>query len=134
LSGDGAKADHDPGERPHPAAPPPFVVGQSPMDEDRVFVHQTTLFGASVGMMGVCLTMIGIVQLIPRYAAFRTIADDLLVVDMMAFLATSFLSFIAIRRRTRHQRVVLSDVVDFVFFVGLLGMLAISALIVWAVI
>jgi hypothetical protein len=113
---------------------PPFVVDRTPLDEERVFVHQTTLFGASVGMMGVCLTMIGIVQLIERFGKYRTVADELLVLDMMAFLGAALLSFVAIRRRTRHQRVMLSDLVDFVFFAGLVGMVAISGLIAWAVI
>lgn len=51
----------------------------------------------SATMVGVCMTVISVVQIIPKNAVSSWV-DGLLAVDNLLFLASSALSYVAIRR------------------------------------
>lgn len=102
-------------------------------NEERLFWHLIAVFSASVGMIGVCLTAIGIVQLLQHLGSYETICDQLLVADAVLFLASAHVSFLAIRRRIRHKPILLQGVVDVMFFSGLVVMVLICGLFAWAI-
>lgn len=111
----------------------PFEVPHSAVDEGRLFQHLSGVFAASVGMIGVCTTTIGIVRLVESTANYTTLTDELLVVDSLCFLVSAIVSFVAIRRRTRHRPIRLADSVDVIFFIGLVVMVLICGLFAWSI-
>jgi hypothetical protein len=92
----------------------------------------TQMFALGGAMVGVCLTVIGVLRLIIEVKGYRTMADDLVAVDGMLFLLTCVFSFLTLKatapaRRKRFQRVT-----DTVFLSAISLMMGICALITWA--
>jgi len=63
--------------------------------EENMCVH---IFSASSTLVGVCLTVIGIIRLIINQKGLNTLADDFLVVDALVFLGACLLSYWAFAR------------------------------------
>jgi hypothetical protein len=60
----------------------------SRLDED-ISIH---IFIASAGLVGVCLTVIGLIRVVLTIKGGVTLADDLLAVDAFSFLVSRLLS------------------------------------------
>ncbi len=71
----------------------------------------------SATMVGVCMTMLSIIQLIPKEAVSRWV-DDALSLDSMIFLASTLLSYWALRHELESER--FEKVADLVFMVGMI--------------
>jgi hypothetical protein len=87
------------------------------------------VFSVAAGMIGVCLTGIGLLHVANAMRQITTLADELLAVNSLFFLGcclTCFLSFRLKRDRVRHR---LRQAADTLFFFGLLLMVVICALI-----
>lgn len=87
------------------------------------------IFSVAAGMIGVCLTGIGLLHVANTLRQISTLADELLAVDAILFLGcclTAFLSF-RISRDVVQRR--LRKTADAMFFFGLLLMVVICALI-----
>ena len=52
-------------------------------------------------MVGVCLTVIGLLRVVITIQKADTVADDLLAADSILFLVSCLLSYWALRTRTR---------------------------------
>lgn len=72
----------------------------------------------SATMVGVCMTVISIVKLLPIGPA-GTWIDKLLAIDSVAFLASAAFSYFSIRDNTLER---LERHADVTFMIGLLGM------------
>lgn len=104
--------------------------GNTQLDlEEDICVH---IFTVSAGMVGVCLTVIGIVRIITRFGNINTIADDMLAADAFAFLCSCLLSYWSLRTRGRRRLHQVEHVADALFIVGLVIMVAVCGLIVYA--
>lgn len=57
------------------------------------------IFSVSAGMVGVCLTVIGLIRVVITLGKADTLADNLLAGDALLFLAACFLSYGAMRTR-----------------------------------
>jgi hypothetical protein len=68
---------------------PPDQAEESPLEHD-LCVH---IFTVSAGMVGVCLTVIGILQLVISSRQADTLADDFLAFDSVLFLLACILSY-----------------------------------------
>lgn len=97
--------------------------------------HDLTMhvFTVSAGMVGVCLTAIGLLRLIATQSKVQTIGDDLLAVDALLFVVCAFLAFWSFKTKERRFRRRLRVVVDTLFLAGLAGMGAICAVIAYAI-
>jgi hypothetical protein len=97
--------------------------------------HEITMhvFTLSAGVVGVCLTGIGLLRLFTSNSRVNTVADDLLAADPVAFMSCCFLSFWSFKtsgaRRRRTRRII----IDALFMVALAFMVAICALIAYAI-
>ena len=91
----------------------------NPTLEKDICMH---IFGASSAMVGVCLTVIGIIQLRVQKKGIETLADDFLAFDALLFLASSLLSYFALRKRSSVRLHRVEIVADYVFIVGLVFM------------
>jgi hypothetical protein len=98
--------------------------------EEDICIH---LFTVSSAMVGVCLTVIGLIRVVITLGKVDTFADDLLALDAFLFLIASLLSYSALRTRSlgRMRRVELFA--DRIFILAMILMTVICALITYAI-
>ena len=65
--------------------------------EEDICIH---LFTVSAAMVGVCLTVIGLIRVVISLRNMGTLADDLLSVDALFFLCSCLCAYWALRMRT----------------------------------
>ena len=99
------------------------------LDEDTCL----NIFTASAALMGVCLTVIGIIRLIITRDAINTIADDLLVVDTLLFFASCLLSYWALRARSAGRMRRVERVADLIFVLGLILMAVVCGIVTYGI-
>jgi len=98
--------------------------------EEDISIH---IFTVSSAMVGVCLTVIGLVRVVITLGKADTIADDLLAGDALLFLVSCFLSYGALRSRKMRRMHRLERVADSVFIVAMIVMVAICAFLTYAI-
>jgi hypothetical protein len=98
--------------------------------EKDICIH---IFTVSSAMVGVCLTVIGLVRVVITLGKGDILADDLLAGDALLFLVSCFLSYGALRSRGVRRMHRLERVADGVFIVAMIVMVAICAFLTYAV-
>lgn len=99
--------------------------------EDDLTMH---VFTISAGMVGVCLTGIGLLRLIANQRQIETLGDNLLAIDAVVFMSTCFLAFWAFKSRDPRVRRRLRFVVEGSFMVALLIMVVVCSLIAYTLV
>jgi hypothetical protein len=106
-------------------------------DEDstlrRAFAHERTVFTVCASMVGVCLTGIGLIRVVERVGALRTVSRVVLALDAVVFLLGALLSFAALRALVagrRNRFVLLADVT---MLLGLVGIVVVCFILVFTV-
>lgn len=97
--------------------------------EEDLCIH---IFTASAALLGVCLTVIGIIRLVITTRNVNTVADDLLVIDAFVFLCACLVSYSALRTRKKRRAYRIENMADALFLFGLLLMVMICATIAYA--
>jgi hypothetical protein len=87
--------------------------------DERLHSHRLTLFSVSSGMVGVCLTAIGLIGVLKSLQRTETLIDELLTFDAMAFLIATGLYFTLLRRRRPVNHRWLDHLADTTFFLAL---------------
>ncbi len=77
-------------------------------------------------MAGVCMTVISLVQLIPKNAV-SSWADDVLAINSFVFIVSAWLSFWTLRHEENAEK--LEQIADWLFLAGLTVMGIVSVLI-----
>lgn len=93
---------------------------------DDISVH---IFTASATLVGVCLTVIGLLRLVRRLRGVSTTADVLLSVDALGFLIACVIAYAALRTESVHRRRRVERYADGMFLLALAIMTAACALI-----
>ena len=88
------------------------------LDED-IAVH---IFSISATLVGVCLTVIGILHLVFRDKQSNTYGDDLLTADALLFLISCLVSYFALRTRATRRRHTMERIADGTFITALVVM------------
>jgi hypothetical protein len=118
----------------HPAlSSPPMPVNtrttrRRTLDED-ICVH---IFTSSSVMVGVCLTVVGILRAVIRMRSEDIAGDDLLSVNAMLYLLSALLSYWALRTRNRKRNHRIAYAADGVFIAGMIFTLINTGFITWA--
>lgn len=100
--------------------------------EADVNVH---VFSVSAGLVGVCLTVIGIIRVgINLKPGYTTIADELLAVDAVFLMGSCLLAYTSLRSPTRSRAKHLEGYADRLFVLGLLTMCAACSLIAFSIV
>jgi len=95
----------------------------------------TAVLSVSAGMVGVCLTSIGILKLVVMHKnALGQWCDDLLAVTSLIFLCASIVSFQVIKSPVGRRKCRLASVADTLFVIGLVVMVVVCALLTWTVV
>jgi hypothetical protein len=102
----------------------------TPLEED-ISIH---ILSVSAAMVGVCLTVIGLIRIVITLGKFDTIADNILAVASLIFLVSCFCSYWALRTRGSRRMHRLERIADAAFLLGLLMMVAVCGVITFAMI
>jgi hypothetical protein len=111
-----------------PDEPP---TGNGSEDRDVSFAHLIAVFSVASAMVGVCLTAIGIIQIISHNASIATAADEVLVGVSFLLIVSCLCSFLAMRLRFRGPWRVLMWIADIALLVALAMIALGSAIVVW---
>jgi hypothetical protein len=98
--------------------------------EENICIH---IFSVSAGMVGVCLTVIGLIRVVITLGKADTIADDLLALDAVLFLTASLLSYTALRSRSPSKMKRFERFADWLFISAMTLMVAVCAFIAYAI-
>ena len=99
------------------------------LDHD-ICVH---IFTASAAMVGVCLTVIGILRVVISLRKEDLLGDDLLAVNSMLYLTSCLLSYWALRTRSRGRNHTLERTADAIFLIALVFTAVNAGFITWAI-
>jgi uncharacterized membrane protein YqjE len=97
--------------------------------EEDICIH---IFTVSSGMVGVCLTVIGLIRVVITLGKADTLADDFLAADALLFLASCLLSYWALRSRALGRMHRIERAADVIFVLAMIGMVAICVVITYA--
>ena len=89
------------------------------------------ILSVSAQLVGICLTVIGLLRVIVRLKVVDTIADSVLAVDAMASLAACVFAYASLGSRTTRRRRALERIAVVSFGAGLGLMPVVCALIAW---
>ena len=98
--------------------------------EHDISIH---IFTVSSAMVGVCLTVIGLIRVVITLGRADTLADDLLAGDALLFLISCLLSYWALRSRGSRRMHRLEKIADGIFIVAMIGMMIICAVITYSI-
>lgn len=98
--------------------------------DDNLCVH---IFTASAAMVGVCLTVIGIIRVVISLRRPDIFADDLLALNALLYLASCLLSYWALRTRNAGRNHRLERIADVVFLSALTLTAVNAGFIAWAI-
>jgi len=98
--------------------------------EHDICIH---IFTVSSAMVGVCLTVIGLIRVVITLGRADTLADDLLAGDALLFLISCLLSYWALRSRGLRRMHRLEKIADVIFIVAMIGMVIVCAVITYTI-
>src|SRR5262245_58162325 len=98
--------------------------------EEDLCIH---IFAVSAAMVGVCLTVIGLIRIVITIQKIDTIADDLLAADALLYLTACFLSYWALRTRKVRRMHRVERYADAVFLSAMLLMTGVCMFITYAI-
>lgn len=102
---------------------------RTPLEED-VCVH---IFSVSAAMVGVCLTVIGLIRIVITVDKTDTFADDLLALDAILFLIACLCSYWALRTRNTRRMHRVERFADFMFVAAMVLMVVICGFVTFAI-
>ena len=108
-----------------------LASGHSPEHEH---AHMLTVFSVSAGMVGVCLTTIGLIQVMENLRKLNTLCDEVLVFDALLFLNSCIFSYLALHHRFRNHYRRLRLVVDTLLMLGIIMMAVICGMIAYSIV
>ena len=88
---------------------------RNPLEED-ICIH---IFTVSSGMVGVCLTAIGLLHIVVTMRKAATLADDIVTGDAILFLIAAMSSYLALRTRKMKRMYQLERFADAVFIIAM---------------
>lgn len=91
------------------------------------------LFTVSAAMVGVCLTVIGLIRVVITVGRIDTLADDLLAADALLFVLSCFTAYWALRSRLKRRMRRLERIADAIFLLAMVLMTVICGYITFAV-
>jgi hypothetical protein len=107
----------------------PKRIANNHLEHD-ICIH---IFTVSSAMVGVCLTVIGLIRVVITLGTADTVADDFLAADALLFLISCLLSYWALRSRGLRRMRHLERIADAIFIIAMIGMVAVCALITYTI-
>ncbi|WP_411851359.1 hypothetical protein ACLB90_01850 [Stenotrophomonas sp. LGBM10] len=114
---------------PRSSAPQGAPYHAANLDED-ICVH---IFTTSAVMLGVCMTVVGVLHVVTVLRNVDTLGDDLLSIDSLIYLASCLSAYWALRTRRRKRNQILERTADWLFLIGLVISAIATGFITWAI-
>jgi hypothetical protein len=111
----------------------PSVVDRS-ADDERTYTHLLAILSVSSGMVGVCLTAIGLIGIVKKLNNVEMLVDDLLAVGSLCFMIAAVLSFLGMRTRLVKTWAGFTRALDLLFCLGLVIVVVATLLLTWMVV
>ncbi len=89
------------------------------------------IFTVSAGLVGACLTVIGLLRLFRRPGEIQSVADNLVALDAILLLFACLFAYLALRSEHERRWRRLERFADTLFLVGISGMVLISGLLAY---
>jgi len=96
--------------------------------EENISPH---VFSVSAAMVGVCLTVISLINISIAIKKIDTIGDDLTAFDAVIFILSCYLSYVAMRTNNRKLRLLLEKWAGRIFLLGLFMMVLVCLFVVY---
>ncbi len=96
--------------------------------EENISIH---IFSVSAGMVGVCITVISLLNISTALRKIETFGDNIIAFGAMIFLAACLISYMGIRTKSRKRRFIMERAADGLFLSGLSLLVVVCLLIVW---
>src|SRR5204863_6514642 len=96
--------------------------------EEDICIH---IFTVSSAMVGVCLTVIGLIRVVITFGKADTLADDFLAGDALLFLTSCLLSYAALRARSFRRMHRIERAADVAFVIAMVVMTIICGFITY---
>jgi len=106
------------------------MTGRNKLLGEDTCVH---IFTVSAAMVGVCLTVIGLLRVVVSIRKADTFADDLLAADAVFFLTSCLLAYWALRSRSVARMHRVERFADAIFILALLLMVGVCCFITFAI-
>jgi hypothetical protein len=103
-------------------------------EDERYHTHLLTLFSVAAGMVGVCVTAIGLIGIMRTVNELETIVDDLLAIGALLFMIVTTLSFLGLRADLSRTWRRFAITLDALFCIALVVLVVASTLLTWVVI
>jgi hypothetical protein len=97
--------------------------------EQDICIH---IFTVSSAMVGVCLTVIGLIRVVITLGKIDTLADDLLALDALLFVVACLLSYSALRSRSKRRMHRVEKTADMIFIAAMLLMTTVCIMITYS--
>jgi amino acid transporter len=107
----------------------PRTTPENHLEED-ISIH---IFTVSSAMVGVCLTVIGLIRVVITFGKADTVADDLLAADAFLFLLSCLISYSALRTRSKRRMHRMERIADGIFILAMILMVVICGFITFAI-
>jgi uncharacterized membrane protein HdeD (DUF308 family) len=91
------------------------------------------ILSVSAALVGVCLTVIGLLQVVDRLRNSNTPLDNVLAVDSVLFLISGLLAYGSLRSRSRARRQLFERLADSCFLCALIVMACVAAAIAFEI-
>jgi hypothetical protein len=102
--------------------------------DDRSYTHLLTVLTVSSGMVGVCLTAIGLIGIMKSLSKVETLVDDLLALSGVLFMIAAVLSFLGMRTKLATTWRGFVRALDVLFCVALVLVVIATLLLTWMVV
>lgn len=102
--------------------------------EAREYELTLHVFSISAGLVGVCLTGLGLIKVITQRSQVGTLADDLLAGDAALFMCCCFFAFWSFKTRHTRLRQMLRNILDGLFMLALALMVGVCGVIVYVLV
>jgi hypothetical protein len=89
------------------------------------------VLSVSAGMVGVCLTAIGLIGVMKSLNKVETLVDDLLAVSALMFMLATALSFLGMRTSLQSKWSGFIWALDVLFFMGLVALVVACVMLTW---
>jgi hypothetical protein len=92
------------------------------------------IFSVSAAMVGVCLTVIGIIRVVISSQNISTLIDDFLALDSLMFLAACLFAYAEMRSSEKQRKQRMEGIADGFFIFALILMVIACGLITYAIV
>jgi hypothetical protein len=106
----------------------PMTNSRPPREGEREITDH--VFANSPNMLALCVGILGLIKIYAALQRVTTLADNFLLVCVLAFLLATVFSYLALRLPACRKRAVYSKVADYAFLSGLISATAIAIFIV----